>query len=249
MKNQYFGDVGDYGKYGLLSAVLETELALGINWYLTPNEPEKTDGKYTEYLNDMPEYERCDPELYRFLKAKVSDNKRNVEQIKELPRFTNVPTYNRILDVDAVRVKERFSVRREWFQESMRALQACDIIFMDPDNGVEVKSAPVTNRRSPKYVLYSEIEQLYACGKSLIVYNHRDRSKEIDYIKRITCLKDVLEGTQIILVRFSRFSVRDYIFILQERHEDVIGKTVHRFLESDWGRFVFGIMEMQQCGS
>jgi hypothetical protein len=236
MKNQYFGDVGDFGKYGLLSAVLETELSLGINWYLTPDEPEKTDGKYIEYLNDMPEYERCDPELYRFLKTKVSDNKRNVKEIKALPRFLNVPTYDRILDVHQVKVKERFSVRWAWFQESMQALQACDVVFMDPDNGIEVKSAPVTNRRSPKYVRYSEIEQFYSYGKSMIVYNHRDRSKEIEYLKRITCLKDLLGGAQIILVRFKRFSVRDYIFVLQERHEDMICEAIHRFLESDWGR-------------
>ena len=218
------------------TAILKTGLSLGINWYLTPNEPERKDGKYIEYLNNMPEYERCDPELYGFLQAKVSDNKRNVEQIKELPRFTQVPMYNKILDVGTVRVQERFSVRREWFQEGVQVLRACDIVFMDPDNGIEVKSVPVTDRRSSKYVLYSEIQHLYSCGKSLIVYNHRDRSTEIDYLKRINCLEDLLGEAQIIVARFNRFSVRDYVFILQERHEDTIDKTIHRFLDGSWGR-------------
>ena len=236
MKNQYFGDVGDFGKYGLLSAILKSGLTLGINWYLTPDELEKTDGKYIEYLNSIPEYDRCDPELYQFLQNKVSANKRDVEQIKELPRFTNVPTYNEILDVSTVKVQHRLSMRRGWFQESIQMLRGCNAIFMDPDNGIEVKSALVTNRKSSKYVLHSEIEQLYSYGKSLIVYNHRDRSKESDYFKRIYCLRDLLENAQIIVLRFKRFSVRDYIFILQERHQDKIEKTIHHFLESNWGR-------------
>ena len=35
MKNQYFGDVGDYGKYGLLRFIAKRGVTIAVNWYLT----------------------------------------------------------------------------------------------------------------------------------------------------------------------------------------------------------------------
>ena len=34
MKNQYFGDIGDYGKYGLLRWLAGQGLSIAVNWYL-----------------------------------------------------------------------------------------------------------------------------------------------------------------------------------------------------------------------
>ncbi|MGN1142152.1 MAG: hypothetical protein ACI4TF_13195 [Oliverpabstia sp.] len=36
LKNQYFGDVGDYGKYGLLRFLVNNGISIAINWYLSP---------------------------------------------------------------------------------------------------------------------------------------------------------------------------------------------------------------------
>lgn len=38
MKHQYFGDIGDYGKYGLLRYLAIHGLSIAVNWYLTPND-------------------------------------------------------------------------------------------------------------------------------------------------------------------------------------------------------------------
>ena len=35
MKNQYFGDIGDYGKYGLLRFLSMRGITIAVNWYLT----------------------------------------------------------------------------------------------------------------------------------------------------------------------------------------------------------------------
>ena len=49
MKNQYFGDIGDYGKYGLLKFLGERDVKIAVNWYLTKNDKNKPgDGKFTE---------------------------------------------------------------------------------------------------------------------------------------------------------------------------------------------------------
>ena len=36
MKSQYIGDIGDYGKYGLLRFLESNGIRLGVNWYMTP---------------------------------------------------------------------------------------------------------------------------------------------------------------------------------------------------------------------
>ena len=46
MKNQYVGDIGDYGKYGLLRFLSNHGIRIGINWYLTEND-RSNDGRFT----------------------------------------------------------------------------------------------------------------------------------------------------------------------------------------------------------
>ena len=50
MKNQYVGDIGDYGKYGLLRFLAKNGIKIGVNWYVTENDG-SSDGKFIEYLN------------------------------------------------------------------------------------------------------------------------------------------------------------------------------------------------------
>jgi hypothetical protein len=50
MKDQYFGDINDYRKYGLLRAILDSgRFKLFIAWMLTPDDG-TTDGKFISYL-------------------------------------------------------------------------------------------------------------------------------------------------------------------------------------------------------
>ena len=41
MKNQYVGDIGDYGKYGLLRFLASNGIKIGVNWFLTENDEER----------------------------------------------------------------------------------------------------------------------------------------------------------------------------------------------------------------
>ena len=65
MKNQYVGDIGDYGKYGLLRFLANHGIKIGINWYLTENDG-SSDGRYTGYLNRSEEA-IYDSELFKSL--------------------------------------------------------------------------------------------------------------------------------------------------------------------------------------
>lgn len=72
MKNQYFGDVYDYVKYGLLRRLSNYgESSTALCWMMTLDD-ERTDGsKYTEYLRDPLGWRDCDPEVWDFLCSQV----------------------------------------------------------------------------------------------------------------------------------------------------------------------------------
>ena len=47
MQNRYTGDIGDFGKLGLLRVLQDAGFSIGVNWYLTPDENHNQDGKHT----------------------------------------------------------------------------------------------------------------------------------------------------------------------------------------------------------
>lgn len=76
LKNQYIGDIGDYGKYGLLRFLSSKGLKIGVNWYLTLNDG-SNDGKKTAYL-DKGDDRLYDPELFDFLRGIAGNPEKTV---------------------------------------------------------------------------------------------------------------------------------------------------------------------------
>ena len=62
MQNRYTGDIGDFSKLGLLRALRNAGLSIGLNWYLTPDETHNSNGRHVSCL-DQDEYRKCDEEL------------------------------------------------------------------------------------------------------------------------------------------------------------------------------------------
>ena len=52
MQDRYAGDVGDFGKLGMLRCMEASGLKVGINWYLVGDESHNNDGKYIGYMED-----------------------------------------------------------------------------------------------------------------------------------------------------------------------------------------------------
>ena len=80
MKNQHFGDINDYVKYGLLRLLLNRgEMKTAICWMLTLDDG-RTDGRLTSYLNKPEKWRQYDPGLYDVLKhLVVTKGIRNVQ--------------------------------------------------------------------------------------------------------------------------------------------------------------------------
>ncbi|MGZ8453788.1 MAG: hypothetical protein ACXWZE_17040, partial [Candidatus Binatia bacterium] len=75
MKNQYFGEVNDFRKYGLLRTLQRASgLTVGLCWFLTVDDG-AGDGELRNYLNHPGRWRHYDPELYdklqRLLDAEV----------------------------------------------------------------------------------------------------------------------------------------------------------------------------------
>ena len=69
MQNRYAGDIGDFGKYGLLRSLARgTELSPGVCSYLHPDEDQRNDGSHTQYLQQTRDnrirFRALDPEFY-----------------------------------------------------------------------------------------------------------------------------------------------------------------------------------------
>ena len=233
MKNQYAGDVGDYTKLGILRGLENAGFSIGLNWYLTPDEPEHsktfTDGKHTKFLEcdcDTP-----DIDLYCALQKIGLSNNRTVARLERAKLFENTLFWNKMLEGKS---------RDKWHLEALKKLGKQDVIFLDPDNGLEVKSTNPYSKNGNKYTTYKEAADYYVQGATVIIYNHRDRKPENEYLKRFSQFIDMEEtkNAKMFYLRASRYSVRDYLFLVQERHFSGLEKAIDNFLATEWCRYL-----------
>ncbi len=228
MQNKYAGDVGDFGKLALLKAFAE-HLKVGVNWYLVDIPDEKTnDGRHTGYL-DSPQSPlcQCDTLLAHELKKIVHSN-RNVLQLQKL--LPGVSCYSTILERNH---------RKQWHRDALSILKACDLVFLDPDNGLLVPSVKKGTPRSIKYLYGDEIEDYYSRGCSLFFYNHRSHERRGKYFGRFYQLlsKPTFQDAGKFALTYSAYSVRDFFFIVQPRHRRTAAGIIAAFMSSKWKKF------------
>ena len=127
------------------------------------------------------------------------------------------------------RVSIDFGVSR--FHCLQEAVNPVDIVFLDPDNGIEVKSKPYGRKHSCKYVFRKEIRSLWANGKSLLVYQHFVRQKRFDFVQRMLDeLADMTPGSSV-----EAFSTANVVFLLalQRRHH-ALHEPVNTRVQENW---------------
>ncbi len=177
VKNQYFADVNDYRKYGLLRQLACSGLNVGVCWMLTVSDG-RSDGRFTQYWWEGAKWRAFDSVLYDAL-VRCADhpNVRNVTSARAWHLIPGAVYYEAILS-------DSSEARSEYFAEAFQALVACDLLFFDPDNGLEVTSVPVGHKKSSKYLYWPEVEKAFSLGKSTLIYQHFPREKRDSYIER-----------------------------------------------------------------
>ena len=241
MKNQYVGDIGDYGKYSLLKAFGDAGVKVGVNWYLTENDG-SSDGKFNDYLlNDK--YRCYDPEVFDGLRRivypdgeKLNTN-RDVCYIENSGIIPSAKYYSDCLD-NRCSPKDRSRRRLLWFQKSRDVLNDVDLVFMDPDNGLLVSDNPRL-KNSNKYVLPSEVGDVFRSEKNVVYYCHKGRRKEAvwnDYLEFMLRDEWCPKAKQIVLT-YHKGTQRSYVFLVHERDFEKYQSIVARFLE--WWNGIF----------
>lgn len=232
MKNQYIGDIGDYGKYGLLRSLALNGIKIGLNWYLCPDD-NRTDGNHTEYLLDerMRVY---DAEVYDVMKTLAFRKDKTVQMVENSGIFEGISFYHELLDLDSAHWSERAEKREVWHQGAMKALSDADMIFADPDNGLSVTRKP-SRKGTEKYILPNEVMDYYKRGKDVVYYHHKSRKNGEEWMIEKTQMCRYIPDARLMAVAFRRWGHRVYIFVLHENKVDFYRKFLNDFLSSAWG--------------
>ena len=170
MKNQYIGDIGDYGKYGLLRFLSNHGIIIGINWYLTEDD-KSSDGKFIEYLK-KPADRVYDPELYDALQEIAFRSDKTVKMIEDSGMIQGAEFFGEILNTNRLEAKARKWTRRTWFNNSTLMLQDAELIFADPDNGISFTKT-VQTKDGEKFIFPDEVCEYYHSGKNVVFYCHK----------------------------------------------------------------------------
>lgn len=180
MKHQYFGDIGDYKKFSLLRTINKKGLfKLSVCWMLTNND-NSSDGRFVTYLNTPKVWSHYDKEVFALLSSTlVNTNIRNLGVIEKSGLLPDTKYFSKILT-------DNFYERESYFEELLRFSTGADIVFFDPDNGIEVSSIGYGKKSSSKYIFWHELIKTYSEGLGLIVYQHFPRKERTSYINDLS---------------------------------------------------------------
>lgn len=208
MQDNYVGDIGDYGKYGLLREICAESISLSVNWYkVIPEKPGKQDdGKYTQYLNDAKQYRYYDPELFDSLqKIVILERDRRIERIQEENLF-QASFFSEALGTE----------RKKWHSRALEQTRNSDAVFLDPDNGLETEKMYSSGGATQKHVKWGELKDYYIRGQNVILYQHRPQM-----ISKEKCIENIfyfqenyLSADHVKLLEFPKYTNRFYFMFL-----------------------------------
>jgi len=221
LKNQYFGDINDYGKYGLLRILTNGgEIKTAVCWMLTPDDS-RGDGGFIDYLEEVDKWRHFDPLLFDHLRELVqTQNLRDVrgaEASAVLPSCRFAPGF----------LPDDSDGRARYIDAFVELAQGCDLVFFDPDNGIQVKSKRYGRKDSSKYLYWDEIERFWNAGHSLLIYQHFPRVKRDPFIGgKARQLIDKTSADEVFSFRTSHvvfFLVpqAEHTYLFRDRNEEV----------------------------
>lgn len=249
MQNKYAGDVGDFGKFGLLRH-LSRERAIGVVWYLYSNE-HNGDGGHVDYVNDQ-RYLICDPLLIRTLSRVIECKPRSVNQLEQACLIEKAQYHSELLSYASFSSRaftrrgrsERLAHREAWLDRAIETVRGCDIVFLDPDNGLEVQSIARHALKGPKYVFRDEVNRFLDSEsiRTVVLYHHLNRHGRHGTHERQ--LKDrngelsVSTGGFVSSLRFHPYSSRAFFIVTRDRGEhEQTRKSLAEFVNGPWGEF------------
>jgi len=214
MKNQYFGDINDYRKYGLLRVLQasDNKSRILVAWMLTPDDG-GPDGCMRSYLKNPGTWVNYDHELFDGLNRLLGSAPQPAVSLLECSQLLPRALYHSEL------VPDDRQGREAWRASLLQVASGVDLVFLDPDNGIEVPSKPIGRKGSSKYVAWAEIEGLWNSnsGSSILIYQHFRREPRGQFAKRIA--SELQKRTGAVYTEAIRTSHVLFLLVAQEWHE------------------------------
>ena len=210
MQDNYIGDIGDYGKYGLLREICVETMSLSVNWYrvIPAKLGKQDDGKYISYLSMPQMYRAYDPVLFDSLHNIVmQEQDRRIERIEQERLFPAV-YFSKALCAD----------RKAWHCQALEQTQNTSVVFLDPDNGLETVKMYQNGSATEKHVRWEELKDYYARGQNVILYQHRPQmtSKEKCIEGIMQFQRDYLLADHVKMLEFPKYTNRFYFMFLHQ---------------------------------
>ena len=166
MKNQYFGDIYDYIKYGLLRQLnCYGRISTSVCWMLTEN-VDRRDGHRVNYLQEPAVWRDFDAPVFDCLRTAVLNRKeRHVRVIEKSGLLPNTTFYRNLMN-DATAERSRY------FDGFLTSANGRELVFFDPDNGLEIKSVKYGQKGDSRYLYLREVSQAFKAGHSILIYQH-----------------------------------------------------------------------------
>lgn len=230
MQNRYVGDIGDYVKLSILRR-LSGGKSLGVLWWLYPDEIHNADGKHVTYLAEPLKWRSRDPELFDTLRHLVDSGQRNVGALERADLLSVSTFFSDIIPTTGRSVERRLS-RATWFQTAASRVSDCDLVFLDPDNGLETANFDTGRNKAGKSVALDELEMLRRQGRTIIVYHHQTRMTGGHIFELSHWAKRLAErGFTVDALRASAFSAR--AFFILDASPDI--REQAQALAYEWG--------------
>lgn len=215
MKHQYFGDVNDYKKYGLLRIFQrESGLRLAVCWMLTPDDG-RTDGKFTSYLREGSKWRHYDAELFDIL-AETVPSGRNLRHVGRHDLLRGSILIEQI-------VPDNRALRVDYFREIQHKFSDAALVFFDPDNGIEIPSRPPGRKDSSKYIAWNEITATYFSGRSLLIYQHFPRETRTAFVEEVA--SELIARTGASVITCLRTANVAFFLVPQLAHEESLRRA------------------------
>src|ERR1035441_7343948 len=104
----------------------------------------------------------------------------------------------------------------------------CELVFLDPDNGLENRSK---DRCSREHCSYKDVQRFWERGASLVIYQHQHRFKR--QAEQMAAIADELKGVVGTRPWYLHFQQRALFVIPSKTHHDTLKARFRRFTE-DW---------------
>jgi len=213
MRNRHVGNIGDFGKLALLRHLMESR-RLAVCWYLTTGDGEnKHHETYCEYLKRSGEFHHLAPEIFDALRNIINTgftDSRDVAALETrglldgaLFHREEVPTLDALC--------------QKWSEELIITVCRADLVFLDPDNGIQ------GTRLTPKQS-GSEIAALRRDDRALVIFQrHSGRRSEPKF------LADRLRSLGCRRIEFLHFRLASPRFYVIADHDAETSKRTAEF--------------------